>query len=126
MNISSGNKVKNQVDVPHWIKKNKFLRTFCIRGLFDTDGCFYVDKHFIRDKIYKNAGMNFTNRSVPLLQFFKNTLIEIGFAPTQTSKYCIVLRREADIVRYFSEIGSSNSKHINKFRAYLEEKGRVP
>lgn len=122
MGIQSGSKIRNQDRIPYWIESNPDYKRKCLRGLFDTDGCFYVDKHVIKGKVYKNAGMNFTNRSIPLLEFFKSTLIESGFAPTQTSKYCIVLRRESDIVRYFGEIGCSNPKHVNKFRAYIEEK----
>ena len=126
MGITVGSKTRNQVMVPDWIRGNLDCRKKCLRGLFDTDGCFYIDKHVIKNKIYKNPGMNFTNRSIPLLLFFKDTLTEMGFGPTQISKYSVVLRKEENIVRYFGEIGSSNPKHINKFRAYLQEKGRVP
>jgi hypothetical protein len=124
--LKVGNKVINQVTVPKWILADQDFKKKCAKGLLDTDGCFYVDKHLIKGKLYKNAGINFTNRSLPLLEFFKNTLIELGYSPTHTLKFSVVLRKEADIVRYFDEIGSSNPKHLNKFRAYIEEKGRVP
>lgn len=126
MGIRVGSKIRSQARVPSWIEDSVHYKRKCVRGLFDTDGCFYIDRHLIKGKIYKNAGMNFTNRSVPLLRFFNNTLTQMGFVPTQTSKYCVVLRKGADIVRYFGEIGSSNPKHLNKFRAYQKEKGRVP
>ncbi|PIP55912.1 MAG: hypothetical protein CO183_01335 [Candidatus Zambryskibacteria bacterium CG_4_9_14_3_um_filter_42_9] len=125
MGIEIGSKIRNQVKVPDWIEDNLGYKKKCIRGLFDTDGCFYIDKHLIRGKVYRNAGMNFTNRSIPLLMFFKSVLTEIGFAPIQTSKYCVVLRKWSDIVRYFGEIGSSNSKHLNKFRAYATDRKGV-
>lgn len=32
-----GNKVKNQIDMPSWIKENQLFSQACIRGLFDTD-----------------------------------------------------------------------------------------
>ncbi|MFH1472891.1 MAG: LAGLIDADG family homing endonuclease [bacterium] len=126
MGLETGSKIRNQTGVPDWIKNNTGYRKMCLRGLFDTDGCFYVDKHVIKDKTYENAGMNFTNRSIPLLNFFKTTLDEMGFLPTQSSKYSITLRKEADIVRYFREIGSSNPKHSDKFKSYQYKKGRVP
>lgn len=126
MGIDVGSKVRNQVEVPNWIKNNPDYAKKCLRGLFDTDGCFYVDKHLINKKLYKNPGMNFSNRSVPLLNFFLETLYGIGLAPRQCWKYSVVLRREGDIVRYFCEVGSSNPKHLDKFRDYFKEKGRVP
>lgn len=127
MNIKSGNKVKNQVQVPEWIKNNQNYSKACIKGLLDTDGCFYLDKHHSKHKTYINPGINFTNHSLPLLNFFKKSLIDLGFHPTQTTPYCIFLRKENDIVRYFSDIGSANEKHLKKFEAYMLNKhGRVP
>lgn len=35
-----GNKVRQQVDVPGWIKKNGEFSRWCLRGLMDTDGAF--------------------------------------------------------------------------------------
>lgn len=122
-----GNKVKQQVGVPSWISEDSIFSRHCLRGLFDTDGCFYIDKHRYKDKIYYNCGMNFTNRSLPLLNFFKHRLEQHGFNPTQRTKYSVFLRKEKEIIRYFQEIGSSNPKHVNKFRGYLENKfGEVP
>jgi DNA-binding XRE family transcriptional regulator len=125
--LQVGNKVKHQVDVPVWIKESEKFTKFCLRGLFDTDGCFYVDRHHWRDKLYCNAGMDFTNRSLPLVNFFKTNLIKFGFHPTQTGEFRIRLRRESEIVSYFRKIGSSNPKHIKKFRGYFQERyGEIP
>jgi len=120
--LKVGNKVKQQVSVPSWIRKSDIFTKFCMRGLLDTDGCFYIDKHRCKDKIYLNCGINFTNRSLPLLIFFKKNLTKLGYHPTQKTKFSIFLRREKEIIRYFSEIGSSNPKHSNKFKRYLEYK----
>lgn len=122
-----GNKVKQQVNVPTWVSNSRSYAKNCLRGLFDTDGCFYLDKHRYKDKIYYNCGMNFTNRSLPLLNFFKDKLEQYHFNPTQSTKYSVFLRKEKEIIRYFQEIGSSNPKHFNKFRNYLVNKfGEVP
>lgn len=127
MGLKIGNKVKQQVEVPQWIKKSRDFSRSCIRGLFDTDGCFYVDRHKYQGKVYLNSGMNFTNRSLPILNFFKESLINFGFHPTQKTPFSIFLRVEKEIIRYFKEIGSSNPKHINKFNNYLNHKlGEVP
>ena len=119
MGIPIGGKVRQQTDVPLWIKRSTKFTKFCLRGLFNTDGCFYVDKHRYKDKIYLNAGMNFTNRSLPILQFFKSCLERLGFHPTQNTKFSISLRKEKEIIRYFHEIRSSNPKHLDKFEHYF-------
>jgi len=120
MGLQVGNKVKHQVDVPCWIKESEAFTKSCLRGLFDTDGCFYVDRHHWRDKLYCNAGMDFTNRSLPLVKFFKVNLTKLGFHLTQTGKFRVRLRREGEIVSYFRKVGSSNPKHVKKFRRYLQ------
>lgn len=125
--LSVGDKVKHQVDVPKWIKGNKTLELSCLRGLFDTDGCFYVDKHTIKGKVYLNCGMNFTNHSLPLLYFFKQTLIERGYHPTQHTKFSVFLRKEDEVLRYLEDIGTSNKKILHRSKKYFTEKyGRVP
>ncbi len=125
--LSIGNKVQHQVDVPKWIKGNKTFESSCIRGLFDTDGCFYIDKHIIKGKVYLNCGMNFTNRSLPLLYFFKQVLAERGYHPTQRTKFAVFLRKEDEICRYLRDIGTSNEKVRHRFKKYFTEKyGRVP
>lgn len=126
LGLHTGNKVKNQVGVPDWISKNKNFSKACLRGLLDTDGCFYVDKHRYKSKLYQNAGISFTNRSLPILDFFKAKLTELGFNPTQSYKFNILLRRENEIARYFREIGSSNEKNLIKYTRYLSIKGEVP
>lgn len=114
-----GNKVRLQLGVPRWIAAHqRYQRAFC-RGLFDTDGCVFVDRHIIKGKTYMNLGIAFTNRSLPLLAHFKGCLEDIGLHPTQKTKYTVFLRREADIRRYFKVIGSSNPKHLKKVTAYF-------
>lgn len=122
-----GNKVKNQVSVPEWIKNNLEYSMACVRGLVDTDGCFFIDKHKIKGKLYKNPGINFTNRSLPLLSFVKNSLESFGYNPTKNAKYAIFLRRESEIDSYLSKIGTSNPKISERYQTYrLSKNGRVP
>jgi len=120
MGLPIGNKVKHQVDVPIWIKRSRAFTRCCLRGLFDTDGCFYIDKHRYKDKIYNNPAMNFTNRSFPLLSFFKENIEKLDMHPTRTTKFSVALRRENEIQDYFQKVGSSNPKHLNKFQQYFK------
>lgn len=117
--LKIGGKVRQQVRVPYWIEKSEFFTKSCLRGLFDTDGCFYLDKHYYKDRIYYNCAMNFSNRSLPILFFFKTKLEQFGFHPTRNKKFNVSLRKENEIIRYFQKIGSFNPKHLNKYRDYL-------
>ncbi len=122
LGLSVGCKVKQQAEVPKWIKTSPDLTKACIRGLLDTDGCFFVDHHKHNGKVYSNPGLSFTNKSQPLLNFFKESLEAIGFHPTQKTNCCVFLRRKKEVGRFFKEIGSSNPKHTKKFRNYLFSK----
>lgn len=125
--IPQGNKITMGVHIPHWIQKKSLYRKAFIRGLFDTDGCVYLDTHRYRRKVYKNIGMAFANQSAPLLSFFRESLEFFGLHPTQKTAFRVFLRRKEDIRRYFNLIGSSNEKHLNKVRQYFlaSEKGGV-
>lgn len=120
-----GNKIQGGLRMPNWIQKNKSYKRFFIRGLFDTDGCVYVDTHRIGGVVYKNIGMAFTNRCIPLLEAFKQTVEDLGLHPTQKTKYTVFLRREKEIKQYFALVGSSNPKHLQKIASYFSKKGGV-
>lgn len=122
MGMVRGNKVHAQLGAPHWIVQHQRYRNAFARGLFDTDGSVFIDKHIIRGKTYKNLGIALTNRSLPLLAHFKSSLEAVGLRPTQKTKYAVFLRREADIRRYFEVIGSSNPKHLGKVARYFRSR----
>lgn len=128
--LSIGNKVRRQADIPEWIKNSNDMlwKKSCIRGLFDTDGCFFIDRHHIKNKLYYSCGINFTNRSLPLIAFFKQTLEELGYHPTISSAWSLFLRREDEVIRYLSkDIGTSNLKYMERLEMYQRIKhGRVP
>ena len=78
--LLTGDKVKNQISVPDWIKKDETwivnnqknwkleyrpLVIGCLRGLVDTDGSIYID-HF-----NKIIGIGFKNASLSLVHDFK-------------------------------------------------------
>jgi len=63
--LKPGNKTKNQVRVPNWIKNDKNFTVACLKGLFDTDGSISVVKQ--RSSLL----IDFTNASLPLVTDFK-------------------------------------------------------
>jgi len=119
--VYGGNKVARQAHVPSWILNNRSYALHCLRGLFDTDGCFYIDRHQYRKKGYAHPGVNFTNRSKPLLDFFFETLQSFSFHPTRNSHYSVVLRREKEVIDFFQKIGTRNPKHRSRFDSFMRE-----
>ena len=117
-----GNKLKNGLNIPNWILKNKSFKKAFLRGLFDTDGCIYVDKHKIKGILYQNYGWVITSYSKELRSGVLKILEEIGFHPTNTEKqHSVYLRKKVDIKKYFEVIGTNNEKHLKRYN-----KGRVP
>lgn len=121
LGLTIGNKVKQQIGVPDWIISNPEYSKSCLRGLIDTDGCVYFDRHKKGDIFYSNICMDFTNRSKPLLDFVYNTLIGNGFSP-RIYGYSIKMRKESDIIKYHKIIGFSNKKHEDKFCSFVRKK----
>lgn len=111
--LKVGNKVKQQVDVPDWIKKSKEFRIACVRGLMDTDGGVFLHKYKVNGKVYAYKKICFTNRSVPLLIFVNDVLKEIGLTPkliTKVENKKVWLYNKQEVEQYLDLVGSHNSR----------------
>lgn len=95
--LITGNKVKNQVSVPDWIKIDKQYSIACLRGLLDTDGCIHVHK---RDKI---VHVIFCNNSFNLLIDFCKMCNSIGIRTTRSNR-CEIRITSIKDVRDFIKI----------------------
>ncbi len=111
-----GNKVKQQVDVPGWIKLDSNLSRWCLRGLMDTDGGIFTNPYVINGKSYVYPKTNFTNASQPLLDFVYQTLLDNGFHPNNKNPMKVWLYSQEESKRYIEIIGSSNQRLLRKFR----------
>lgn len=119
-----GNKVTYQIDLPLWIKNNIEFSKNCLRGLIDTDGGIYYHNHKIKSSqnSYLNIGLVFSNKSIPLLNFVKNTLSILGFTPkVNSNKDNIILYRENEVFRYAKEIGFHNPHHIKRLQQFVSK-----
>jgi transcriptional regulator with XRE-family HTH domain len=124
-NIKRGNKVKNQVDVPRWIKNDPKYSKDCLRGLVDTDGGVYYHRHSNSGWHSFNIGLCFTNKSKPLLDFVEQTLSRMQFHPKKSwSGDNVFLYREAEVLRYDKEVGFANSYQSKRLKEYLKIKKR--
>lgn len=119
-----GNKIENNLTAPGWIKDSSLYRKGFIRGLFDTDGCVYLDVHRIKNKTYKHLGLTITSYADNLVSDIIDFLKSFGFTPTnRITQKSVYLRRQKEIVRYFQEIKTSNPKHYNRYIKFI---GEVP
>jgi hypothetical protein len=99
-----GDKIKNDAKIP---KCNKKMTIGCIRGLIDTDG--------IIGKDGKALCLRFTSHNKILLSQMKSLAKKYGFMSFYYEKE-IGTRSKEKISKYFNLIGSSNIKHVIRFR----------
>lgn len=114
--LRTGNKVKQQVDVPDWVKSSKDYSIACLRGLMDTDGGVFLHRYKVNGKEYRYKKISFSNRSIPLLQFVADTLQDLGFTPKVVDKVDnkkVWLYNEAEVRRYLKLVGTHNPRLSN-------------
>lgn len=117
LHMKCGNKVRQQVDIPDWVKKHKPFLLACIRGLVDTDGCIFIHRYRVRDKWYSYKKLSFSNRSMPLLNSVFLALQKFGMHPRiVNNQHEVRLESIADLKRYFLLIGSNNLKHLKRYK----------
>lgn len=110
-----GNKLASHIDAPEWVKCNLNYSKSFLRGLIDTDGCAYFDRHSIKGRDYASRCIAFTNASVPLLAFVEDTFRRLGYCPTRFGRN-IRLRRKGDVLDYIKTVGFSNPKHTKRIK----------
>lgn len=117
--LKIGNKVKQQVDVPKWIKQVKKYRIACLKGLMDTDGGIFLHKYKVNGRTYTYRKICFSNRSFPLLRFVFETLKELKFTPKIVDKVenkKVWLYNETETKQYLSLVGTHNSRLLKLFK----------
>ena len=118
-----GDKIKQQINIPGWIKNNREYQKAFVRGLMDTDGCLYIHKHRINSKLYQNIGFCFTSYSKKLLnsvaEILKNCKIMPHIAQNNTRIY---LYKQNEVFKYLKILGTSNYRISNKYDTW---RGRI-
>ncbi|MBI4225481.1 MAG: LAGLIDADG family homing endonuclease [Candidatus Sungbacteria bacterium] len=119
LGLKIGNKVKQQVDMPQWIKDNLKYQIACLRGLVDTDGSVFRHRYKSNGKLYSYKKIDFTNRSIPLLTSVSNILKILGIKHRIAGNYKIRIEAQKDVERFFKLIGSHNPKHLKKYASVI-------
>lgn len=116
LGLKIGNKVRQQVNIPNWIKKNKNFKIACVRGLIDTDGSLIIHKYKSSGKYYSYKKIGFTNRSLPLLKSVSIILFDLKIKNRIMKPYDIRIESQMDVKRYFNVVGSNNPKHLKRYK----------
>ncbi|TSC71268.1 MAG: Lon-like ATP-dependent protease [Parcubacteria group bacterium Gr01-1014_49] len=116
LGLPIGNKVKQRLDIPAWIKGDPKLAIACLRGLVDTDGCIFTHRYRAKGSWYTYKKLSFTSASKPLRKSVHTLLQKFGFHSRITDKD-VRLDRVEDMERYFSIVGSHNPKHLRRYES---------
>ena len=114
MGLVKGNKIKQQIDIPNWIKRTNRYSVACVRGLVDTDGGVFNHRYRSNGKEYCYRKLAFSSRSKPLIHSVGEILKQNLIKCRVDSKGDIRLDDVGEVRKYFKTIGSHNPKHLNK------------
>jgi len=118
--LKKGNKLKQKIDIPKWVKANSSFKLACLRGLFDTDGSIFNECHcFKKEKYYCYPRLAFSSSSNLIRNSVSCILEEFGFNPRIRSCQRIQLEKKEEIMRYFRLVKSNNPKHIIRFKSFI-------
>ena len=122
--LKRGNKIRQQVDLPHWIWRKDAYRVACLRGLMDTDGSVYRHRYAVNGKMYSYVKLCFASRSQPLLSSAKRLFELLQLFPTiHYTGDRLYLHNTAAVRRYFSIVGTHHPRYLRRFKEYT---GEVP
>lgn len=113
LGLKVGNKVKQQVDAPKWIKDSYIYRISCLRGLMDTDGGVFLHRYYVNGKQYIYKKICFSNRSIPLLYFVADVLKGLSFTPKiidEVENKKVWLYNAKEVESYLKIVGTHNSR----------------
>lgn len=120
LDLPVGDKIKHEIDIPLRLKNSTKLIIAYLRGLFDTDGSVYLDRHRINNKNYQYIGIIFTSYSPRLLESIYIALKKIGFSPIITpAHHNVFLHRQSEIRRFFDQIKPANAKHQERYKLFI-------
>ncbi|MHA2249708.1 MAG: LAGLIDADG family homing endonuclease [Candidatus Kariarchaeaceae archaeon] len=127
LGLVKGDKIRNQVDVPQWIKENKEYRVACAKGLLDTDGSVYFHKE--RKTRRKYVYIGFSNGSIPLLNFLADFCGEYGIKYSRKDKMsrnrnAIILSSRKSVIEFAKIVDTEKMKQfLKKNRLNKEDLG---
>ncbi len=120
LGLPIGDKISQKISIPEWVNNDPELLSACLRGIFDTDGCIFQEKHKIKGKIYAYPRLSFVSHSPELITSMERALLGLGYAPRVRGGRRVNLEHFTDIEKFFRIIGSSNPKHRKRYKDFME------
>lgn len=108
--LPNGNKLGKLHILPKILDDKKLLMRYT-KGLFDTDGTFYIRRR-------KDAVIEISNTDKNFLIEIKSALEDFGFSVSLLKNHVAIYKKE-DINKFFNLIKPANSKHLKKHQSYL-------
>lgn len=110
------------VKIPEEILKDKNKLIYTLRGIFDTDGCIFVDKRKTYKKLYPRIALQLTNK--PIIEQIHLALsslnIKCGISEkTRGNAYTIQINGFKEVKKYINIIGFSNKRHLDRIKNFL-------
>lgn len=121
LGLLKGNKVRQQIDIPAWVKDNTGFSRLCIRGLMDTDGSIFNECHRIKGRLYCYPRLSLVSYSKPLRESAFAILKSLGFDAKIRNNRSVSIESLPDIHRYFKVVGTSNPKHRVRFEKFTKK-----
>jgi len=116
--LPKGDKIQARLDIPSWILQNQDYTIACLRGLFDTDGCIYLETHKTKSGIYSYPRLSFVSASECLRHTVYEAYTSLDIHAKIRMNRSVNIERFTDIEKYFKIVGSSNDKHIRRFAQF--------
>lgn len=117
--LKKGNKLKQGLDIPEWVERNRKFQIVCVRGLVDTDGCVFTHQYCSKGKKYGYKKIAFSSASPQLIDSVYKILLNLGISVKITRNWKEVRIEKQEAVRkYMKIVGTNNPKHRRK---YLEK-----
>ena len=111
--LKSGDKVKNNINIPKWIFDSDIFVKSCLRGLIDTDGCVLPITGRDYTYIWFSSGIpNLRKDFEKIISKLDYKISKWNFNRTPET----YIGSKKMIIKYYKEIGFSNPKHIKRFK----------
>jgi DNA-binding transcriptional regulator WhiA len=117
---------KIDIKIPQNFLNSKKIRIAVLRGIFDTDGCVYLERK--NNKLYPR--MEIGTISINLASQLKNIFSELGLRATTYKSYVgiknkrdfykVVIRGEEMFHNFVDIIKPKNQKHLDKYNRFIQ------
>jgi len=122
LGLPLGNKIN--IKIPNYLINKKYIIDV-IRGIFDTDGCIYLEPK--NHKLYPRVQIG--TISINLAEQLRSSLLKLGFRVTEfienrkdkgwNNLHVLSIRGESMVKKWFDIIKPANPKHVRRYDLYL-------